>query len=390
MKQKLTDLKLLLQNDKRVMAAAAFIVAVIFIWILTDNTPRRIRQPESKASVQGMGSEEAYGDLVQALKEQVDEAKTAQAEQAAVIGRIKNDLNEKTAQTAGIFENLVDRVDQLSREIDLLAASLTRAPQDTPLKAPESAEGPDTIESFGGETPPPPPPPEPPRPLRVSVIAPGDTVDVQLLTGVTAPVDGTPYPVVFQLSGPITGPDGSSLELGEARLIAAAQGSEVDSRALFRLSSLSIRHPSGRRDVVKVDGWIVGEDGIRGMGGKVIDKLGRLIMATAGVSFAAAFGDRLTGNTSGNQSSYQNNGSQPGFYAQPQDFDYAAASALTDASNRLGKLLLDKYESFVPVVEVLSNREAVAIFSQSTEINVLEDDQDYGEGGLYAAGFGGE
>jgi hypothetical protein len=384
MKQKLEDLKLLLQNDKRIMAAAGFIVLVLFIWMFTDQSPRRIRQPEDRASTQGMGSEEQFGDLIQAFKQEMDQSKTEQAEQAAVISRLKSDLKDNTERTAGIFESLVDRVDQLSREIDLLAQSVKTTPPDAPFVPRPDAEGEDTIETFGGEEPPPPPPPPPPRPARVSVIAPGDFVDVQLLTGVNAPVDGTPYPVVFQLSGPITGPDGSSLDLGEARLIAAAQGSEVDSRALFRLSSLSIRHPSGRRDVIKVDGWIVGEDGIRGMTGRLIDKLGRLILATAGVSFAAALGDRLTGN-SGYSNSYDRD-REPGFYTQPRDLDYAAASALTDASNRLGKLLLDRYESFVPVVEVLSSREAVAIFSQSSEISLLEDDEDYG--GVVEAGYG--
>ena len=129
---------------------------------------------KAAANPQGMGSEEAYGDLVQALKEQVDEAKTTQAEQAAVIGRIKNDLNEKNAQTAGIFENLVDRVDQLSREMELRTKGTTAGSADTDAAKTEL--------------------------YKLKVIKPGDTVNVQLLTGVTAPVDGSPYPVIFELN----------------------------------------------------------------------------------------------------------------------------------------------------------------------------------------------
>lgn len=385
MKQKIEDFKLLVKNDKRIMAAGIFIIAVLFIWVLTDKGgTRRVRQPVNTPSEPGMGAQEQYTDLITAFKEQMDQAKTDQAENKAVIARLKSDLDDNKDRTAGIFESLVDRVDQLSREIDLIAQTVKNQPQDLPQVARRDEEGADAIEKWGEEPQQLPPPPEPPRPTLVSVIAPGDFVDVELLTGVNAPVDGTPYPVVFKLAGPITGPDGSSLDLGEARLIAAASGSEVDSRALFRLSTLAMRHPSGRRDVIKVDGWIVGEDGIRGMSGRLIDKLGRLILATAGVSFAAALGDQLTGNSNGNSN---DDDREPGFYASPQDFDYAAASALTDASNRLGKLLLDRYESFVPVVEILSSRSAVAIFSQTAEVNILEEDQDF-QGGLYAAGFG--
>lgn len=384
MNQKLEDLKLLVKNDKRVMAAGAFIIAVLFIWIFTDNSGRRqIRRPEDKASKQGMGAEEAYKDLIDSMKQDLDTAKTESTEQGVVIRRLTDTVNQNKEQVAGIFESLVDRVDQLSREIDLIAQGLKNQPPDGGIKKNQEGEGVDAIEKFGEEPAAPPLPPIPPRPTLVSVIAPGDFVDVRLLTGVNAPVDGTPYPVVFALAGAITGPDGASLDLGEARLIAAAQGSEVDSRALFRLSSLSIRHPSGRRDVIKVDGWVVGEDGIRGMTGRLIDKLGRLILATAGVSFTAALGDQLTGNSSTRNTRDRNQ--DPGFYVGQQDLDYATASALTDSSNRLGKLLLDRYESFVPVVEVLSSREAVAIFSQTAEVDVLEQDDD---GGIVAAGYG--
>ncbi len=385
MKQKLEDLKLLVKNDKRIWAAGGFIILVLFIWVLTDQSgPRRIRLPEEKASEQGMGEGEQYQDLVTALKDGVEQAQRENAEQRAVLGRLGDQVNQNKEQVAGIFESLVDRVDQLSHEIDLIAAAVKNTPQDMPIRTPQVDETVDTIDKFGEEPQAIPPPPLPPQPTIVSVIAPGDFVDVRLLTGVMAPVDGTPYPVVFALSGAITGPDGASLDLGEARLIAAAQGSEVDSRSLFRLQSLAIRQPNGRRDVIKVDGWIVGEDGIRGMSGRLIDKLGRLILATAGVSFAAALGDQLTGNNGNTRNDRdQNSGA---LYVNQNDLDYATASALTDASNRLGKLLLDRYESFVPVVEVLSNREAVAIFSQTAEVNVIPQGDD--DATLFAAGFG--
>lgn len=350
---------------------------VLFIWLLTNQEPRRRVLPPERASQQGMGANEQYGDLIQAFKNDIDSSKVKQAEMTAILTRTNTDLRDHKEKVSGIFETLVDKFEQLAREVDSLAAALKAQQDAVPVPDARQMDGPDTLEPFGLETPTVARPPEPPRPTRVSVIAPGDSVEIQLLTGVMAPVDGTPYPVVFRLNGPITGPDGSSLDLGEARLVAAAQGSEVDSRALFRLSSMSIRHPSGRRSVVKVDGWVVGEDGIRGLQGRVIDKLGRLILATAGVSFVAALGERIDGsrirvrgrNTGGLTS------------IDPDDFDLAAASAVTDASNRLGKVLLDKYESFVPVVEILSNRDGVAIFSQSAEISILEED----EVGLYAA-----
>jgi hypothetical protein len=385
MKEKLEDLKALLKNDKRWRAAGIFIIAVIVIWVLTDTGGgrRRFAQgPNEKVSKQGMGAEEQYQDLVESFKQQIDQTKTEQAEMKAIVQRNSSEFKEHREQVSGIFENLVDKFEGLSREVDALASAVKQQSEAPPTYDRPSVEGPDTIDSFGNDDPILTPPPKPPAPTLVSVISPGDSVEVELLTGVNAPVDGTPYPVVFKLNGPITGPDGSSLQLGEARLIAAAQGSEVDSRALFRLSSLAIRHPSGRRSTVKIDGWIVGEDGIRGMSGRLIDKLGRLILATAGVSFAAALGNQL-----GNGNAVTVNNNAAGFQnLDTNSFDIATASALTDASNRLGQVLLRRYESFVPVVEVLSARDAVAIFSQPTEISVIEGESDFG-GAVFAADF---
>ena len=183
---------------------------------------------------------------------------------------------------------------------------------------------------------------------------------------------------MFKLNGPITGPDGSTLEIGEARLIAAAQGSEADERVLFRLTDLAIRHRDGRRSVVSVDGWVVGEDGIRGMGGRLIDKLGRLIVATAGVSFAAAMADRI--DVKASTLGIQADGNVD---IDTDDINFSGASALTDASNRLGQILLDRYEKLIPVVEVLSGREVMAVFSSPAEVEII-DESEFDEG-IYAS-----
>lgn len=382
MKQRIEDIKLLLKNDRRIWAAAGFIIVALFIWTLTDNSrgQRHKIVPPQKASEQGMGGGEIYGDLIVAFKNDIEQGKSERKEMNAELQRITQDFKEHKERVTGIFETLVDKFEQLARDVDALAAAMRNQQDTVPLPQTPEMEGPDELEPIGFEENQVAPAPKEQPPMRVSVIAPGDNVTVQLLTGVNAPVDGTPYPVVFKITGPISGPDGSSLDVGEARLIAAAQGSESDSRALFRLSQLSLRHPSGRRAVIEVDGWVVGEDGVRGMQGKLIDKLGRLIAMTAIVSGLGALGERLNDNT---HNVYVQNGSG-GLTLEPNDMDYAAASAVTDASNRLGEVLLNRYESLVPVVEVLSGREVSAIFSKPAEIALIED-------AVYASGgnFGG-
>jgi hypothetical protein len=375
MNQKLEDLKTLIKSDKRIMGAGIFIIIVLLFLMLSSDqkSQRPIRPPKAPSTVskQGMSSEEQFTDLIIAFKNDIESQKRQSAELSAQVQRAEKDAQTFQQRTAGIFETLTDKFEQVQRDLDQLASAINRGGADVGIQPLPPVEGEDQLvsewfdESDGVGR------PAEPKPLRVSVIAPGDSVPVELLTGVNAPTDGTPYPVVFKLAGAISGPDGSSLDLGEGRLIAAAQGSESDSRALFRLTQLSLRHPTGRRSVVEIDGWIVGEDGIRGMQGRLEDKLGRLILATAVISGVAAMGQQLQRNT---RVFLNNRFDQPGFTVQGQDLEFAAASALTDASNRLGQVLLRRYEALVPVVEVLSGREAVAIFSRPAEIAILDED----------------
>lgn len=409
MNQKMKDLQMLLKNDRRAWGVIGlFFLAVVFVVMGGDSAPRHtsdytsndnrvasFREAAANAEKSDIGgdSEKAYKDLTIAFGEDIKEIKRSTHDAQILIKRLEHDLSEHKTRATGIFDTLVDRLETLGGEIDTLkeenakrgyAGSAGAYGVDGSMGADGGnyADGaePDQLESFGMNEATVPPPPPPADPLRMKVITTGDSVPLKLLTGVNAPVDGTPYPVVFQLMGPVTGPDGSSLEVGEARLLAAAQGSESDGRVLFRLTKLAIRHTDGRRSEVDIDGWIVGEDGVRGMKGKLIDKLGRLIAATAGVSFTAAMGERIDDQADGIQINNSDNITVGG-----DDLSVAGASAFTDASNRIGELLLDRYESLIPVVEILPGREVVAVFSRSTEIEVFDQEEEYYGEGIYAA-----
>jgi hypothetical protein len=376
MKQKLQDIKLIVQNDRRIWAAAAAIVVTLIIWGIAGQGSWVSRRPSFRTAADQstpMSDNNQYQDLIAAYQNDINNQAKILATQQETLTRVQSDVKTHQDRVAGIFETLVDRVEALSAEVQNMKANQT-AVSESMSKQPAPSVQPmseNTIETFGLDKATVEPPPPPAKPSKYLFISPGDSVPVKLLTGVYAPVDGTPYPVVFMLGGPITGPDGSSLDLGEARLIAAATGSETEGRALFRLTDLAIRHKDGRRSVVKVDGWIVGEDGASGMKGKLIDKLGRLIAATAGYSFVAALGDRIDQQSDNIQ--VDNSSSVT---VRSEDLDVASASALTDASNRIGEILLDRYEKLVPVVEVLSNRNVAAVFSQPAEVAVWEEDQD--------------
>jgi hypothetical protein len=203
---------------------------------------------------------------------------------------------------------------------------------------------------------------------------PGDSVRVKLLAGVNAPTDGTPYPVVLKLVGDVMGPDGNSVPLGEARIIAAAQGSLTDARVLFRLTRLSLRLPNGKRREFPIDGWIVGEDGIRGMEGVLIDPIGKAIVGAGMAGGLAGLGQGIAAANVQNRV-YANGNTQSS--VNTNDIPaYAGGVALSSAATEWQQIIRDRLAQLVPVVQVLSGREATAVFSQSLAIPELLEQLD--------------
>lgn len=382
MKDKIEDIKLMIKHDRRIWAIGGFVVLALLITSLSSRGSAPVAQ--KKPGQEGKGSlvasdNEAYGDLAKAFRADIESGKAKAREMDARLERMQTEQRNFQAQTAETMEVVATQLHDIGQRLEGIEKQGATGPS-VPLPGEEgqgfAEEG---LEAIGFDsTAIPPPPPAPAKPTRVSVITPGDSVEIELLTGVNAPVDGTPYPVVFKIAGDIVGPDGSTLNVGEGRLLAAAQGSEVDGRALFRLTQLAIRHRDGRRSVIDVDGWVLGEDGIRGMNGRLIDKLGKLILATAGVSFASGVANSIDQKNRGNIF----DGNQGGIDISGDDIDFAGASAFTDASNRLSQVLIERYEKLVPVVEVLPGRKVVAVFSRTAEIELIDESSDEG---IYSA-----
>ncbi len=420
MRQKINDLITLLQQDRKTQViAGAIVLCALFLFFGDSGKRPSVKRQDAKIGAGSMGSEEAYGDIMKAMHQDMQTLKTQNAETKTELSDVRLKTKENEERTAEILRRMLDKLAEVQANVmntssngDTNAVDLGAVPgangangsdQNKILPPPGSirnADGsyttpsgeiipanmvsdtynpsmePDELQSFGMDDTIIPQPPMPEQ-QKIAVVGAGDSVRVKLLAGVNAPTDGTPYPVVFKLVGDVYGPDGSALPLGEARLIAAAQGSLADSRALFRLSSLNIRLPNGKRTVIPVDGWVVGEDGIRGMEGVLIDPLGKAIggaMITGGLD---GFGRALSqGQVTTTTSMW---GSQE--IVTGDDTKYAAGRALSGGANQWSDIIKQRMELLVPHVEVLSGREATAVFSKSFTIkdlyNALSEDNQH-------------
>jgi hypothetical protein len=333
--------------------------------MFSENGTRRPRAPKQTEAASGAGDpDERWGDLVQRFRGDLQSIQQQTSVLQEEMATQKKALQDYEATTAEIFKKILERL----HEIQSTQNTGTNDPAPRPvgddplLTEPVNDPELEPISSGPIAVQPPPPPQKP----RLAAVMPGDSVRVKLLAGVNAPTDGTPYPVVLKLLGSIMGPDGNSIPLGEARIIAAAQGSLTDSRVLFRLTRLSIRLPNGRRKEFSIDGWIVGEDGIRGLSGVLIDPIGKAI---AGAGMAGALAGLGQGIAAANQQyTLYSNGTGSSSVDSSQIPAYAGGVALSSAALEWQQLIRQRISQLVPVVQVLSGREATAVFSQSLAI----------------------
>lgn len=386
MSQFFKDYALRLRSDRKTQVLSLLAVGAIGYLMLSDGSPaRRAPKPKPQVSVGANDPNERWKDLVERFNGQLTTlTNTTNALQEEVSSQ-KKALQEYEGTTAEIFKKILQRLAEVQANSNAPTVQQT-GPQDIGDVANNdvSPVSPDSLDSIGDAEAPVAvqPPPQPAKP-RLAAIMPGDSVRVKLLAGVNAPTDGTPYPVVLKLIGDVLGPNGNTIPLGEARLIAAAQGSLTDARALLRLTRLSIRLPNGRRKEFPIDGWIVGEDGIRGMEGVLIDPIGKAIAGAGMAGGLAGLGRAVAmGNT--NTLTYSS-GSQSSSIDSSQIPAYAGGMAISQAAVEWQQIIRKRIDLLVPVVQVLSGREATAVFSQSLAIPDLLEQVDQDPSVVYAS-----
>lgn len=362
MSQKVKDFVLLIKHDRKWQILIGGLVLLILWSLFTDSQPRRYARNNNVQKV-GTGAtlaDQSNDELLEFYKNQnrTLSERIQKQEQESKVMREKVAKDQDT--TAEIFRKLIERTQALEEQVGGIDKY-----QNAPIYETAATE---QIEVFGDMNDEDAvAPPAQPENNKVAFIAAGDSVGVELIAGANAPTDGSPYPVIFKLTTDVYGPDGSALPLGEGRIVAAAQGSLVDHRALFRLKTLNMRFPDGSKSVVDVDGWIVGEDGVRGMEGVLIDPIGRILAGelVSGTvqGFGSYFGSRGTSYQYGNGIITQQNAGN----SLEQGFGQGVSRAAGNWSQYIEK----RADLLVPHVKILSGRQATAVFSQNVRIDGL-------------------
>ena len=378
-RQGLNDLTIRLKEDRKTQVITICIVLALIFYFANSQPTRRTYSSANAnfattaETIGDSAAKNAYSDLITSIGSDLDDLKKANMELRDTIQKQHDDAEQTKGLTTEIIKKMLQRMSDLENSVANQGNGQNGAIAVQPEPPVEMAN--DDLEPFGNFEKEEVAPPAEPKQERLAVIGEGDAVRVKLLAGVNAPTDGTPYPVVLELIDDITGPDGSSLNVGNARLVAAAQGSLTDSRALFRLHTLNIRMPNGARQIVDVDGWIVGEDGTIGMEGILIDPIGKVL---AGV-FAAGTVEGVGEGLSNNGTTVHISGAGITTIKDGDLWKNATGEGLEDAADLWSDIVRGRLNKMVPHVRVLSGRTATAVFSKSQTIPGLYDALEEGE-----------
>lgn len=366
MKQKLSDLKIWLSTRQgKTGIGVVLLLALAYYFLSNPVTNRGVRFLRPKAPAEPdkvVQNDEAASDLVSRFNNELEQLRLQNDEAQRRHADLTKQVTSYREKTAAILKKMIDKMeDNAANTGSQQLQPVGMAPSEAP---PE--EETDEIESFGLEDAEVGPAPTP-TPQRVAFVGAGDSVRVKLMAGVNAPTDGTPYPVLLKLVSEVAGPDGSAIPLGEARIIAAAQGSLVDQRVLFRLTTMTYQLPTGEQKTIDIDGWVVGEDGIRGLAGVAMDPFGKVL---SGIALAAAVNGAGQGLRQGG---IQNNQNALGLNQQviQNAGQVALGSAVSQSGNEWSQMIQERARMYTPMVHVKSNREATAVFTKPFTISGL-------------------
>jgi hypothetical protein len=196
----------------------------------------------------------------------------------------------------------------------------------------------------------------------------GSFAEATLLTGVYAPTDGGAQPVDLRVDLTFIGPNRSRIPIQECFLIGKATGDPNSLRVVIQLDRLSYVKKDGRAIEIPVNGYVADQDGVMGLSGQYVWRIGESLFLAGGVGaiqgVASAFGQ---GQTTTELSPL---GATQILTGNPAKF--AAAGAGSTAANKMGDIVTKRLDQIIPAVYTENGRKLTVILIDGVTLTGLE------------------
>lgn len=195
----------------------------------------------------------------------------------------------------------------------------------------------------------------------------GSMIQGVLLTGLDAPTGQgamkEPTPVLIRVKKESILPNRYQADFRECFILAGGHGDLATERAMLRAENLScVRQDKSVIDV-KLQGWVVGNDGKAGVRGRLVSKQGAVLARASLAGLADGISQAFSGNV---------RGQLPG---SGMDNDYTLQSGAfggaSTAMDRIAKYYLDLADQMHPVVEIDAGREVTLVLVRGVSLPPL-------------------
>lgn len=195
----------------------------------------------------------------------------------------------------------------------------------------------------------------------------GSMIQGVLLTGLDAPTGQgamkEPTPALIRVKKESILPNRYQADFRECFILVGGHGDLATERAILRAENLScIRQDKSVIDV-KLQGWVVGNDGKAGVRGRLVSKQGAVLARASLAGLADGISQAFSGNIRG-----QNPGSGMDSDFTMQSGAFGGASTAMD---RIAKYYLDLADQMHPVVEIDAGREVTLVLVRGISLPPL-------------------
>lgn len=222
-------------------------------------------------------------------------------------------------------------------------------------------------------------PKEKDKPKSVEELIPAGTYASGILTtGIAANTSlnsqSDPQPAMVRITNKGILPRGFRSDIKEAVIIAACYGDISSERANCRLNKLMLVERNGEVLTRKVEGWLIGDDGIPGVKGKVIDRAGEVVRGAfwAGLMSGMASYFKATAQ----QPMFSLTGGGAGINAietkqspEKEMLRASGANGVGTALEKIADFALKRAEQMQPVIIVNPGRSVDVVFKEDVDLS---------------------
>ena len=180
-------------------------------------------------------------------------------------------------------------------------------------------------------------------------------VDMGVAASTATNSQGNPEPIKLRLVDDGNLPGGLKGQVKDAVLIGACYGDISSERARCRLETLTWKDKNGTQIEKTIEGWVVGEDGLAGIRGQVVDRSGAVAREAFGAGMLSAAANFLKFEATSGTYPMTPFG-QTNALSKEGALKGAAASGAGNALDKLAEFSIKRAEQMQPVILVASGR----------------------------------